>query len=260
MADLDQRVLEIQALAQTDQAAALRETQVLFFNLVQKDSIFIVPMRTLKPELFQKRAFRPFTAPIEEGSEDTYIRIFSDRNLVAKFVMEHDIDPTCVAELSGIELIQLAKYWFVRGTDGFILNEGAKWIAITLPDFLKIIYDELLGQPQKYNQEFVDLIRFIYTCKSYVSKVYLMKYPGDDSPLSVNTEDGDLFCFLDEQLANTYQGNGCEFVEVTESYLKSIFLAHGPAVIRTVNGVTNTTMRNIRYAYACATYPEEVDI
>ena len=260
MADFDQQVLDIQALAQTDPAKALQETQRLFFTLVQSDSIFITPMRTLKPELFQKRSFRPFTAPIDGGNEDLYIRIFSDRKLVAKFVMEHEIDPTCVAELNGIELMQLAKYWFVRGVTGFILNDGAKWITITTPDFLKVIYEELLGQSQKYNQEFVDLIQFIYDCKSYTKKMFLMKYPDDTESLMVNTEDGMLFCFLDEQLANNYQNTGCEFVDVTEEYLKSIFLKHGPAMIRTVDKVITTSMRNIRYAYACAVFPEEVGL
>ena len=260
MANMDQAVLAIREIAQNgNEEQAFRDTQSLFFQLVRDNVIFIMPSHTLKPDIFAKRAFRPYTAPLEGESEHLYIRIFSDRKLSARFASEHDIDPTCVAEISGIELIQLAKYWFVRGSYGFLLNDGGEWITISLPDFLQVIYEKLIDQPQKYNQEFVDLIGFIYRCKSVYSKVFLLTSEAEPDKQTVPVDGIETFCFIDEQLAGSYPPeSGYVTLEVGEEFLKSMILKDGPAHITTVYGMIKTTMEHIRYAYAAAYFPEEV--
>lgn len=260
MTSVDQAVLAIREIAQGgNEEQAFQDTQALFFQLVRDNVIFIMPSHTLRPDVFAKRAFRPYMAPLEGEQENLYIRIFCDRKLSARFATEHDIDPTCVAEISGIELIQLAKYWFVRGAFGFLLNDGGEWITISLPDFLQVVYDKLIDQPQKYNQEFVDLVGFVYRCKSVYSKVFLLTSENTQEKMTLDVDGVETYCFVDEQLAGSYPPeSGYVTVEVTEGFLKSLILKDGPAHITTIYGMIRTTMEHIRYAYAAAYFPEEV--
>ena len=66
-----------------------------------------------------------------------------------------------VCEIDGVELVQLAKTYFLRGTYGFLLNDGSAWTAIAFPDLLTEFYKEILGDESLGRPEFISLIQFI---------------------------------------------------------------------------------------------------
>ena len=57
--------------------------------------------------------------------------------------------------------MQLAKTYFLRGTYGFLLNDGSAWTAIAFPDLLTEFYKEILGDESLGRPEFISLIQFI---------------------------------------------------------------------------------------------------
>ena len=70
MTSVDQAVLAIREIAQSgNEEQAFQDTQALFFQLVRDNVIFIMPSHTLRPDVFAKRAFRPYMAPLEGEQE-----------------------------------------------------------------------------------------------------------------------------------------------------------------------------------------------
>lgn len=103
--------------------------------------------------------FRPYIAPAQEGDPRLFLRVFSHLDLATVFAEQQGHNQVC--EIDGVELVQLAKSYFLRGAYGFLLNDGSVWTAIAFPDLLTDFYKEILGDESLGRPEFISLIQFI---------------------------------------------------------------------------------------------------
>lgn len=154
-----QRVRVSQQLAGTDPAAALGKNRALFLDFIRQDRAYIVPEAEVSEEALEQKLFRPYTAPAQDGDPRLFLRVFSHEELAASFAEQHGQEQVC--EIDGIELVQLAKTWFLRGAYGFLLNDGSVWTALSFPDFLVDFYREILGDETLARPEFIALVSFI---------------------------------------------------------------------------------------------------
>ena len=101
----------------------------------------------------------PVVASIPNDPQHRYLRLFSDNEIVQKYI---DKNPdVSICEVTAVESAQMAKSAFVKGIYGYILNEGDKWITITLAEYLSIFATRILKEPDMFNQLCADLVTFI---------------------------------------------------------------------------------------------------
>lgn len=154
-----QRIQSSQQLAETDQAAALRENRILFLDLLRQDQAYIIPEAEVSQEALDQKLFRPYIAPAQEDDPRLFLRVFSHEEAAAAFADQQGRSQIC--RIDGVELAQLAKTYFLRGAYGFLLNDGSIWTALSFPDFLIDFFQEVLGDSSLARPEFVALIQFI---------------------------------------------------------------------------------------------------
>lgn len=154
-----QRIQASQQQAEQDPAGALKKNRDLFLDLIRQDQTFIVPEASVSKEALQQKLFRPYIAPAQEGDPRLFLRIFSHQDLATAFAEQQGHGQIC--ELDGVELVQLAKTYFLRGAYGFLLNDGSAWTAIAFPDLLTDFYRDILGDESLGRPEFISLIQFI---------------------------------------------------------------------------------------------------
>lgn len=154
-----QRIQSSQQLAETDQAAALRENRMLFLDLLRQDQAYIITEAEVSQEALDQKLFRPYIAPAQEDDPRLFLRVFSHEEAAAAFADQQGRSQIC--RIDGVELAQLAKTYFLRGAYGFLLNDGSIWTALSFPDFLIDFFQEVLGDSSLARPEFVALIQFI---------------------------------------------------------------------------------------------------
>lgn len=154
-----QRIQASQQMAETDQAAALRENRALFLDLLRQDRAYIIPEAEVSQEAMDQKLFRPYIAPAQEDDPRLFLRVFSHEEPATAFAERQGRSQVC--QIDGVELAQLAKSYFLRGAYGFLLNDGSVWTALSFPDFLIDFYQEVLGDPSLARPEFVALVQFI---------------------------------------------------------------------------------------------------
>ena len=154
-----QRIQVSQQQAEQDPSGALKKNRDLFLDLIRQDQAFIIPEAVVSPEALKQKLFRPYIAPAQEGDPRLFLRIFSHQDLATAFAEQQG--HVQVSELDGVELVQLAKTYFLRGVYGFLLNDGSAWTAISFPDLLTDFYRNILGDESLGRPEFISLIQFI---------------------------------------------------------------------------------------------------
>lgn len=154
-----QRIQASQGQAEQDPAGALKKNRDLFLDLIRQDQAFIIPEAVVSQEALEQKLFRPYIAPAQEGDPRLFLRVFSHLDLATVFAEQQGQNQVC--EIDGVELVQLAKTYFLRGTYGFLLNDGSAWTAIAFPDLLTEFYKEILGDESLGRPEFISLIQFI---------------------------------------------------------------------------------------------------
>lgn len=154
-----QRIQASQQMAETDQAAALRENRMLFLDLLRQDQAYIIPEAEVSQEALDQKLFRPYIAPAQEDDPRLFLRVFSHEEAATAFADQQGRSQIC--RIDGVELAQLAKTYFLRGAYGFLLNDGSIWTALSFPDFLIDFFQEVLGDSSLARPEFVALIQFI---------------------------------------------------------------------------------------------------
>ena len=157
--EVAQRIQGSQQQAERDPAGALKKNRDLFLDLIRQDQAFIIPEAVVSQEALEQKLFRPYIAPAQEGDPRLFLRVFSHLDPATVFAEQQGQNQVC--EIDGVELVQLAKTYFLRGTYGFLLNDGSAWTAIAFPDLLTEFYKEILGDESLGRPEFISLIQFI---------------------------------------------------------------------------------------------------
>lgn len=157
--EIAQRIQVSQQQAERDPAGALKKNRDLFLDLIRQDQAFIIPEAVVSQEALEQKLFRPYIAPAQEGDPRLFLRVFSHLDPATVFAEQQGQNQVC--EIDGVELVQLAKTYFLRGTYGFLLNDGSAWTAIAFPDLLTDFYKEILGDESLGRPEFISLIQFI---------------------------------------------------------------------------------------------------
>ena len=157
--EVAQRIQASQGQAEQDPAGALKKNRDLFLDLIRQDQAFIIPEAVVSQEALEQKLFRPYIAPAQEGDPRLFLRVFSHLDLATVFAEQQGHNQVC--EIDGVELVQLAKSYFLRGAYGFLLNDGSVWTAIAFPDLLTDFYKEILGDESLGRPEFISLIQFI---------------------------------------------------------------------------------------------------
>lgn len=157
--EITQRIQASQEQAEKDSASALKKNRDLFLDLIRQDQAFIIPEAVVSQDALEQKLFRPYIAPAQEGDPRIFLRVFSHLDLATVFVEQQGRNQVC--EIDGVELVQLAKSYFLRGAYGFLLNDGSVWTAIAFPDLLTDFYKEILGDESLGRPEFISLIQFI---------------------------------------------------------------------------------------------------
>ena len=156
--EVAQRIQVSQQQAERDPAGALKKNRDLFLDLIRQDQAFIIPEAVVSQEALEQKLFRPYIAPAQEGDPRLFLRVFSHLDPATVFAEQQGQNQVC--EIDGVELVQLAKTYFLRGTYGFLLNDGSAWTAIAFPDLLTEFYKEILGDESLGRPEFISLIQF----------------------------------------------------------------------------------------------------
>lgn len=157
--EIVRRIQESQRMAGSDPGQALKLNRELFVDLVRQDELYIVPEAGVSAEALEQKLLRPYIGPAQENDPRLFLRIFSHRDAAEAFSARLDRDQIC--KLDGVEMIQLAKFYFLRGVYGFLLNDGQTWAAISFPDFLTDCFRDILGDPALARPEYVAIIQFI---------------------------------------------------------------------------------------------------
>lgn len=159
--EITQRIGDTQRLAEHDPASALEQNLGLFIDIARQDSIYIVPSAAIPADTLASKTFSPYAAPAQEDDPRLFLRIFSHDDPAYVF-SERSLGSPQAVELDGVEMMQLARFYFLRGLYGFLLNDGLAWAAISFPDFLKGCFSEkILGDEKLARPEFIALVQVI---------------------------------------------------------------------------------------------------
>lgn len=156
--NVSQAILALQNM-DMDVDALLQKTKEFFFLLFQEDSFFMIAAdKSVSDDALQNKVFLPYTAAITPEGEAQYLRLFSHKDAAIQYLSELKLPEKNCVPISALETVQLAKFWFLHGVRGYVLNDGSPWVAISFPDYLQMVFQNLLEAPEMYRQEYVDFI------------------------------------------------------------------------------------------------------
>lgn len=188
------KITSLQTLASVDPEAALKGTQTLFFDLLRQDcDFYIIPSEKSNITNLRNKDFRPYIARIQSDDPRTFLRVFTHTELAKQFGTNEVFDLQ-ICPITAIELLQLAKYWFLHGVYGFILNDGDVWTVTSFPEILKTALNLLLREPDLYNEEYVQSILLIHQIR-HNSYYHMAILKGSDSFSFVEADDSTTYVF-----------------------------------------------------------------
>lgn len=242
--EITQRISETQQLAEKDTAAALAKNRQLFVDLTKQDEVFIVPAEPVSDDDLLNGYFRPCSAPAQPNDPRVFIRVFSHEDAAATFAENHH--GVGVHKIDGVELMQLSKYYFLRGLFGLLLNDGLAWAVISFPDFLSGCFQDILGDPALARPEYVALVEFINMVRQnefYHLSVGHQLVKGADDPEKI--------FFLSPKKKERFEGIDYVFEELNVSRLLQSAAAHETAHvhIRTDKGSIQVSSSMLRAAF-----------
>lgn len=101
----------------------------------------------------------PIASATSSDTAHRYLRLFSHQELADKRAARSE--GVSVQTVSALESVKLAKSGLMAGIYGYVLNEGDKWIAIPLAEYLSIFCARILKEPDMFCQECAELVLFI---------------------------------------------------------------------------------------------------
>lgn len=151
---LSQFIVAMQKTAATDESEAKKKLESLFAELMEQNCFYVIAESGNQPDT----AFLPYIAPVQEGADLQMIRIYCTAEEANRYINSNK-DLRAI-RLETVQMVQFAKYWFLRGVFGFMLDDGNVWCAIQLEDFIRIFWTDLVGDSSKVSPHYVPLIQF----------------------------------------------------------------------------------------------------
>lgn len=173
--EVNHEILAMQKLAVSDVDGALGLLKRMLVHLMEDDAFFVLAAQDTTQE--QKGSFLPYISAVRDLP---YLRAFSSMDAADHF-LETAAYP--VIQLNTIDMVKLCKYWMLMGVEGFILNDGQEWTAVSFSQFLSLFYMEVLDHSGSMESDFLPLVA---TAKNLLAGEKL--YVGKDGLLT--GEDG----------------------------------------------------------------------
>lgn len=101
----------------------------------------------------------PYIAPMKSNQSNLCIRIFTDEDLAQRILVSHPA--AAVQKLPWADILKMANYAFYHGASTIVLNEGDKWAAISISDYLKLFIDRVLIDPMLYSEACVKVLEVL---------------------------------------------------------------------------------------------------
>lgn len=150
LVETNQQIEAIQKLSGADMDGAMGLLCNLIKRLIEDDSFYVLAAPGSQSELFL-----PYIAPIRNLP---YLRVFSDNSAAKTFVSESNI-PYPIISLDSIQLVKLCKYWMLMGAEGFILNDGQKWTAVAMDQFLAVFFQDVLDCEKAIDSDYLPVAK-----------------------------------------------------------------------------------------------------
>lgn len=153
LSETNQRLETIQKLSNSDMDGAFGLLGELLRHLMEDDSFFVLASPELKE--IDEKAFLPYIAPVQDIP---YLRIFTDRQAAEEFCQRTKTSYPIIS-LNTVSIVKLCKYWMLMGAEGFILNDGQKWTAVSFEQFLRIFFEDVLEQEGTVEPDYLLLVK-----------------------------------------------------------------------------------------------------
>lgn len=187
--ETNKRLDAIQKLYDSDANGAIGLLNDLLKQLMEDDIFYI--LGTAQIQSPEKNSFLPYIAPIHGLP---YLRYFTDREAAEAFLKTSDTQNPIV-QLDTVSTIKLSKYWMLMGAEGFILNDGQKWTAVSFEQFLTIFFTDLLEENRTFDQDYCPLVKL---CSRLLDGEKLFYQKGGE----ISTESGDQISLENFSLIN----------------------------------------------------------
>lgn len=150
----------------------------------QGDVIWILAAsRNYPDEAIESKAVLPYIHGIGPDNTLLCICIFSEKNLAVNYSFDIGLTERECIPISFIEFTKLMKYWLLRGVYGIILNDGGSWVSISIVEYLKMLSEEILQDPEMNNDSYEAAIMV----HSLMESKYPMEYAFDDQSITLQS-------------------------------------------------------------------------
>ncbi len=130
-----------------------------------------------------------------------FLRLYTHKELADNFTKSKD--EMSILNVSVVETAQLAKTFFLRGGNGFILNEGDKWISISFTDYLELFFRCIKSEEDMFSQECADII----SCFNEINEGNILALMNGEQWADI---DGKCYIFSKDTDALSYVGENSE--------------------------------------------------
>ena len=151
MLSLDQvrdEILELMNSCGADPEKAQAGIQEIFYSLMCADQ----PLYLIYAEE------SPLISPASSDTKNLYLRLFSHSELAEKYIRRTG---TSYQEHTLLDILQISRWAFLGGAYGFVLNEGDRWIRITIPELLSLFFSRIYGDGSLCEQTCTEAITFV---------------------------------------------------------------------------------------------------
>lgn len=130
-----------------------------------------------------------------------FLRLYTHKELADNFTKSKD--EMSILNVSVVETVQLAKTFLLRGGNGFILNEGDKWISISFVDYLELFFRCIKTAEDMFSRECADII----SCFNEINEGNILALMNGEQWADI---DGKCYIFSKDTDASSYVGEGSE--------------------------------------------------
>lgn len=151
--EINRRLEAIQKLYDSDADGAIGLLHDLLRQIMEDDIFYVLGSAQI--QTLEKDSFLPYIAPIQNLP---YLRYFTDQQAAEDFLKTAK-EQYPIIQLDTISTIKLSKYWMLMGAEGFILNDGQKWTAVSFTQFLSIFLTDLLDEDGLFDEDYCHLVK-----------------------------------------------------------------------------------------------------
>ena len=139
--------------------------------------------RNYPDEAIESKTVLPYIHGIGPNNTLLCICIFSEKDLAVNYSTDIGLTERECIPISFIEFTKLMKYWLLRGVYGIILNDGGNWVSISIVEYLKMLSEEILQDPEMNNDSYGAAIMV----HSLMESKYPMEYTFDDQSITLQS-------------------------------------------------------------------------